>query len=189
MAPPSSLSIQWPSAGGEIECLKELVAAWSTMKLEDPELRDADLDFIRQVSIDGHLETFVFIELYTESYRPEFENWKKQNSGKINEYLENYIFDIPYLSLQSGTNTSALKAYNKGVDLLSSDSEAAITAFRKALWQDPWMESAMHNLGILLVNGEQYEEAMKVAERWHQSFPDSLDAVNQLSYISKTSRI
>ncbi len=175
--------IHWPSAGGELECLRELVATWSALKLEIWDLHDADLDFIRQVSIDGHLDTFVFLELYTETYRPEFELWKKKNGRKINEYLENYIFDIPLYSLKSGQNTSAVKAYNKGVDLLSSDSAAAIAEFQKALWQDPYMTPAMQNLSVLLANAEQYQEAMEVAERWHQAYPDSLDAVNQLSYI------
>ena len=175
--------IHWPSAGVEIECLRELVAAWSTLKLEDRELQDPDLDFIRQVSIDGHLETFVFLELYTETYRPEFEIWKKTNGDKIKEYLENYIFDIPLYSLQSGQNTSAVNAYNKAIDLGTSDPEAAINLYRKALWQDPWMEPAMHNLSVLLMNSGQYEEAEKVTEQWTRANPGSLTPIDRLAYI------
>ena len=45
------------------------------------------------------------------------------------------------------------------------------------------MEPAMHNLSILLVNAEQYEEGMKVAERWHQAYHESLTAIDRLAYI------
>jgi len=171
------------SAKEEIDSLRELVATWNALKLQDRDLKDVNLDFIRQVSIDGHLDTFVYLELYTESYRSEFEIWKKTNGDKTNEYLENYIFALPLRHLEMDMNSSAIKAYNEGTNLFSTDPSVAITSYQKALWQDPYMVSAMHNLSILLTNSDQLEEAGKVAERWLQVSPESLNAVNQLSYI------
>lgn len=50
----------------EFDCLNKLVEKWNSMKEAERSLKNEGLDFLRQVSIDGQLDSFVYLEVFTE---------------------------------------------------------------------------------------------------------------------------
>jgi len=87
--------IYYSSFPEELDCLRKMVEAWSSLKVQNPGLRDENLDFLSQVSLDDRLEAFVFLELYTEEYRASFEEWKKKSMDDALGYISEYLIGPP----------------------------------------------------------------------------------------------
>ncbi len=171
------------TAREERACLTGLAEIWGDMKLGDPELKDPELDFLRQLHLDGQLDTFVFLELFSELLRPDFETWKKENAGKVESYLKDYVSGNALASLRDGYNGSAIRAYNTGVSLHATAPEQAIVHYRRALAHEPFMESALDNLSFLYLQREEYEFAEQFLLRQLRKNADSAPAMDRLSLV------
>ncbi len=164
-------------------CLTALAKKWGEMRLADADLEDPELDFLRQVYLDEHLDTFIFLELFSELLRPEFEAWKKRNTSKVEIYLNDYVYGSALASLRQGYNSSAIRVYNVGVALQASAPERAIVQYRRALAYEPYQESALDNLSLLYLKREEYERAEELLVRWLEKTGDSARALDRLSLI------
>jgi tetratricopeptide (TPR) repeat protein len=79
----------------ERDCLGALVAKWQALKRESPRVADDKLDFLAQVAEEDHLDAFIFLELFTEEYRGEYERWKKTSRATALAYIERYLLGPP----------------------------------------------------------------------------------------------
>lgn len=171
------------TAREELACLTGLAEKWGEMRMEDPLLEDPELEFLCQLFLDDQLDTFIFLELFSELLRPEFETWKQQNAGKIEPYLKDYVYGSALAGLREGYNSSAILAYNTGVGLHSSAPEQAIEQYERALAYEPYEEPALDNLSLLYLQREEYESAEKLLLRWLRKDPDSARALDRLALI------
>jgi tetratricopeptide (TPR) repeat protein len=167
----------------EIECIGLAVEKWSELKLEDPSLQDVNLDFLRQLSIDGHLDCLVYLELFTEEYRSDFEGWKRSNQKKVKVYIEEYVVGQAQAHLRNGNNSSAIKALNEGVTLHQSKPGRAVDCYLKALEHEPFRTEALANLSYVYFNLQRYEEAQAIIERWIAVEEKSLKPLELLATI------
>jgi tetratricopeptide (TPR) repeat protein len=171
-----------PGAEEEKTCLGRTVEVWDRLKSADRLLKDDDLDFLRQLSIDEQLDAFVFLELFTEEYRPAFEAWKGRNRGRALRYLDDYVFGQAQAVARKGYNSSAIKAFNDGTSVHESDPVMALTLYRKALRQEPYMLPALKNASYLYFRQEKYEEALDCLRRWREVEPDSSQALHMTAF-------
>lgn len=171
------------SAAEEIDCLGRLTAIWGELRLADPELSNPELDFLRQVSLASQTEAFVFLELFSELLRPEFEAWKRRRPKSAQRYLKDFVYSRPLESLRQGYNNRAIRAYNQGVKSHDSDPERAADHYREALAHEPYMESALINLGILLLQEGDFQAAEEILHRRLQLNPASDEVLESLSEI------
>ncbi|MEJ2078001.1 MAG: tetratricopeptide repeat protein [Acidobacteriota bacterium] len=167
----------------ERTCLGRAVQAWDELKSEDRSVKDDNLDFLRQVSIDGQLDSFVFLELFTEQYRPAFEAWKAQNHDRALLYLNDYVFGQAQAAAREGYNSSALKAFNEGAAIHDSDPAGALEFYRKALRQEPYMLPALENACDLDFRQERYDDALGYLRRWREVQPESSRALYLLGFV------
>lgn len=165
----------------EVLALQAAADQWDAMRQADGDLRDDDLDFIRQVALDDRLDAFVQLELFGEEYRPEFEAWKQQHRDVAQAYLDDYVFGGAQQRAADGFNSSAFRDYNEATRLYDSDPEKAVELYRHALRQEPRMEKAAGNLAQLLYGLKRYEEVEAVAKRWAEIDPDSFRPYDLLS--------
>jgi thioredoxin 1 len=161
----------------ELDCLNRLVGKWSAMKAADPALRNEGLDFLRQVSIDGHLDSFVYLELFTEEYRPTYEKWKQQDMEKARTYITRFLLGAPARS-RGGYNSSAVEAFNAALaSHRAGEREKAIEGYEKALAQEPNMIPALTNLSMLCLQQGELEKARALIKRWLTLEPESSQAL------------
>ncbi|MFZ0427782.1 MAG: tetratricopeptide repeat protein [Acidobacteriota bacterium] len=172
-----------PSAEEEKTCLAKAVEIWDALKSEDRSLRDDDLDFLRQISIDEQLDSFVFLELYTPEYRNAFERWKARNRGRALRYLDDYVFGRAQEVAREGYNSSARKAFNQGVTVHESDPPMALELYGQALRQEPYMLAALQNSTFLYVQQERYDEALDCLRRWRELEPESSQALSLVAFV------
>ncbi|MGW8182309.1 MAG: tetratricopeptide repeat protein, partial [bacterium] len=172
----------------ELESIGRAIEKWNAMKLEDPSLRDEDLDFLRQIWIDEQLDSFVYLELFTEEYRSDFERWKLESKEKLLSYIQEYVVGQAQANLRNGHNLSAIKAYNEGVSLHQSNPARAIELYLRALEHEPFRINALANLTYLYVELEKYDEAQATIERWIAIEGESAKPLEMLAmtYIHKT---
>lgn len=171
------------SAAEEVDCLGRLTEKWGELRLLDPQLSDPELDFLRQIALADQLQAFVFLELFSELLRPEFEAWKRRDPDAAQRYLEDFVYSRPLESLRQGYNNRAIRAYNEGVKSHQSDPVRAASHYRDALAHEPYMESALVNLGILLLQAEDFEAAEEIYRRRLQLHPASDEVLESLSEI------
>ena len=166
----------------EFDCLNKLVAKWGEMKTADPELRNEALDFLRQVSVDSHLDSFVYLELFTEEYRPTYEKWKQQNMDKARTYVTRFLCGAPAARSSGTYNSSAIEAYNAGVaSHRAGDREKAMEWYEKALAQEPNMIPALTNLTYLCSQAGDREKARNLVQKWLKLEPESSQALAALA--------
>ncbi len=146
---------------------------WNELRSEDPDLEDASLGYLRQVHLDGQLDAFVCLELYTEEYRNSFERWKKDNREKAIRYLEDQVLGQNQVSMPGGYNASAVQAYRDGAAIHDSNPAQAALLYEKALKQEPYMLPALEAASYLYMNLERYADARETAGRWLELAPDS----------------
>lgn len=162
----------------EFDCLNKLVEKWSEMKAADPALRNEGLDFLRQVSVDGHLDSFVYLELFTEEYRPTYEKWKQQNMDKARTYVTRFLCAAPAARSRGTYNSSAIEAYNAGAaSHRAGEREKAMEWYEKALAQEPNMIPALTNLSMLCLQEGDREKARTLVQRWLALQPESSQAL------------
>jgi hypothetical protein len=53
-------------------------------------LRDPALIQMKSFALSGDLRAAVFLLMYKESFRPDFETWKQASPGAINAFIEKY---------------------------------------------------------------------------------------------------
>jgi len=162
----------------EFDCLNMLIEKWSAMKEAEPSLRHEGLDFLRQVSIDGHLDSFVYLELFTEEYRPSYERWKRQNPDKGATYVTRFLCGAPAARSRGAYNSSAIEAYNAGVaSQRAGEQDKAAEYYEKALAQEPNMIPALSNLSMLRAQQGDRENARTLVQRWITLQPESSQAL------------
>jgi tetratricopeptide (TPR) repeat protein len=158
----------------ELDCLQKLTEAWSSLKEETPSLHDDSLDFVRQVAIDGKLEAFVFLELYTEEYRGPFEIWKQKNMESALSYISSYLLNAPQGRSRGGFNSSALEAFNAGLALhKAGDKTKALEFYAKAIAQEPGMIPALTNASLIYLENKEYENARSILQKWVRADPQA----------------
>jgi len=166
----------------EYDCLTRLAAAWGALKQENPSLRDEGLDFLCQLSVDGQLESFVYLELFTEEYRPSYEKWKQQNLEKAKAYVSRYLLGSPQARSRGTYNSSAIEAYNAGLaSQRAGDLAGAIGHYRRALEQEPGMIPALANLSIACSQSDDLEGARAAATKWIGLQPEESRALAMLA--------
>lgn len=166
----------------EYDSLDKLIGKWSALKKENPSLRDEGLDFLRQLSIDGQLESFVYLELFTEEYRPSYERWKKQNMDKASAYVARYLLGSPQAKSRGSYNSSAIEAFNAGLaSQKAGDIVKAVELYRKALEQEPNMIPALVNLSIVSSQSGDSEGARATLHKWLELQPEASQALAMLA--------
>jgi tetratricopeptide (TPR) repeat protein len=169
----------------ELDCLSALVIEWSRVRESNPSLRNASLDFLRQLRLDDMLEAFVFLELFTEEYRAAFENWKKTNEIAAHEYIERYLFGAPIARSAGEFNSSAIEAYNAGVKAQQEGRfEEAAAFYEKALKHEPDMPQALFNLASVSANKNDTERAKELLEHLLRVRADDPGAYSMLANVS-----
>jgi tetratricopeptide (TPR) repeat protein len=98
----------------ELESLQAAVKKWESLKLQNPTLRDQNLDFLHQLSIDEQMPAFIYLELFTEEYRNAYEQWKKTNPEAATNYIQEY--------LMPGTGTRNSRTFDRGTEMASQSS-------------------------------------------------------------------
>ncbi len=164
-------------------CLQKAVTIWDGLKSEDSSREDGNLDFLRQVSIDGQLDSFVYLELFTEEYRPSFEAWKSGNHERALRYLQDYVFGQAQAVAREGYNSSALRAFDAGDAIHDSDPEKALEFYRQALRQEPYMLPALENACDIYVSQGRFDDALGYLRRWRQLKPESSRALHMLAFV------
>ena len=172
-----------PSADEEVTCLEKAAATWDRLKADDRTLSDANLDFLRQVWIDGQLDSFVYLELFTPEYRPTFEKWKRQNRERALRYLKDYVFGQAQAVDREGYNSSALAAFNQGAEVQDSNPQMALDLYQQALRQEPYMLPALKNASYLYLQLQRYDDTVDCLRRWRELEPDSSEALHLLAFV------
>jgi tetratricopeptide (TPR) repeat protein len=168
----------------EYDCLNKLIEKWNTLKEADRSLRNDGLDFLRQVSIDSQLDSFVYLELFTEEYRPSFEKWKGQNGERAAMYVTSFLCGRPQAKSQGTYNSSALEVYNAGVaSQKAGDPPKAIELYQRALAQEPNMVPALTNLSVLYTQSGDRENARTILKRWLDMQPESTQAMAMAAWL------
>jgi len=166
----------------DLDCLNSLVEKWGEMKAANPTLRNEALDFLRQVAVDGHLDSFVYLELFTEEYRPTYEPWKQQNREKAADYVARFLGGAPAARSRGTYNSSAIEAYNTGVaSQRAGDLEKAMTLYEKALAQEPNMVTALSALTYLSLQAGDRGKARNLVQKWLTLQPESAQAIAALA--------
>ncbi len=172
-----------PSADEEVTCLGRTAAGWDRLKADDRTLSDANLDFLRQLWIDGQLDSFVYLELFTPEYRPAFEKWKRQNRERALRYLKDYVFGQAQAVDREGYNSSALAAFNQGAEVQDSNPQTALDLYQQALRQEPYMLPALKNASYLYLQLQRYDDTVDCLRRWRELEPDSSEALHLLAFV------
>lgn len=159
----------------QLACLTRPAQSWAVRRGLDPDLEEADLDFLAQVYLDGQLDSYILLELYVEEYRQQLEAWRQENPQDLETYLNDYVFGAAQAAAEDHYNSSAIRDYNAGVRVYQADPEKAMELYRKALLQEPFMTAALENLSRLLYAQEAYDEADPLLERWIMAAPESAD--------------
>jgi tetratricopeptide (TPR) repeat protein len=158
----------------ELDSLNRLVEKWDSMRKEKSSLQDPTLDFLRQIWIDGQLDAFIFLELFTEEYRGPYENWKKENPNAALAYISRYLLGSPRARSRGNYNSSAVDAYNAGVELYQKgDKRQAVEQYHRALAQEPRMVPALQNLTMIYLELNELERARQTVKLWAEAEPES----------------
>jgi tetratricopeptide (TPR) repeat protein len=158
----------------EMESLQAAVTKWKSLKSENSSLRDESLDFLRQVSVDGLLDAFVYLELFTEEYRASYEMWKQNNPELATNYVERYLTGRAGIRSRGEYNSSAIESYNSAiVSHKAGNRQQAIDLYLKALAQEPEMIPALTNISILYFEMKDYAKAREKLEQWSAAEPDA----------------
>jgi len=171
----------------ELDCIGRLVEKWSAMRDENPDLRNEGLDFLRQVKLDNQLEAFVFLELFTEEYRPSYEPWRKENEQRALSYVSNHIMSRRAPQSGGRYNSAAVKAFNAGLESQrNGDIDKALESYHEVLLQEPFMIPAMHNMTQIYLQQQELENARETIQRWSVADPESASLFSlkaQLAYL------
>jgi tetratricopeptide (TPR) repeat protein len=158
----------------EIESLQAAVTKWETLKRENSSLRDDSLDFLHQVSVDGQLDAFIYLELFTEEYRGSYEQWKMKNPALATNYVERYLTGRAGILSRGEYNSSAIESFNSAIALHKAGNKAgAIELYLKALTQEPGMIPALTNISILYFEMKDYSRARERLEQWSAAEPSA----------------
>ncbi len=168
----------------ENESLQAAVTKWEGVKTQDPSLRDEGLDFLHQISVDGQLAAFIYLELFTEEYRSSYEQWKKNNPESGTKYVQEYLTGRTGIPSKGEYNASAIEAYNNAITLhKAGNNEEAIKLYLKAIAQAPGMVPALRNLGILYFQMNDFANARGKIEQWSAAEPNEVDPLAMLAQI------
>jgi tetratricopeptide (TPR) repeat protein len=166
----------------DFDCLNLLVEKWNSMKAQDSSLQNESLDFLSQVAADRQLDSFVYLELFTEEYRPSYERWKQQNMDKATNYIRRYLLGGAQPAARgaaAGMNSAAIDALNSGVTShRAGDLAKAEELYLKALELQPGMPQALGNLGGLYLQRGDKEKARAAIENLLQLQPQSAMALS-----------
>jgi tetratricopeptide (TPR) repeat protein len=168
----------------EQDCLKKLVSKWSAMKDDTAGLEDEALDFFLDLDEEGELDTFIFLELFTEEYRGEFEQWKKENAGKAEAYVNRFLLGTSAArrpSAAQGPSHSkppAADLFSEAYEKAQSGAlQEAIGLYRKVLDLEPKRPEALQNLTLLLLKTGDRAAARQALEQWTRAVPESAMAL------------
>ena len=150
------------------------------MKKQQDGLEDEALDFLLDLEEQDELDTFVFLELFTEEYRTEFEQWKKENSGKAKAYVNRFLLGSGEARRRSVARTASLQGEEPAEDLFSDAyekaqsgaHEEAIELYRKVLEKTPKRPEALQNLTLLLLKTGDKTSARQTLEQWMNAMPE-----------------
>ena len=158
----------------ELDSLNKLIEKWDSMRRENRSLQDPSLDLLRQMWIDGQLEAFIFMELFTEEYRGVYELWKKENPKAALVYIDRYLMGSPRARSDEGYNSSAIEAFNAGIELYhKGEKEQAIDSYHRALAQEPRMVPALQNLSLIFLELNDRKNARETLKLWMEAEPES----------------
>jgi tetratricopeptide (TPR) repeat protein len=168
----------------ELESLHAAIKKWNSLKTLDASIRDESLDFLRQISVDGQLPGFIYLELFTEEYRNSYEKWKKENPETAINYIDAYLAGRAGILSRGEYNSSAIEAFNNALNAQKAGTkELALDLYLKALAQEPEMVPALRNVSILYLGMSDFENAREKLEKWSTLEPNEADPLVMLSQI------
>jgi tetratricopeptide (TPR) repeat protein len=158
----------------ESECLQQTTLQWQRMKEKNPALKNAELDYLLAVTVDEMLEAFIYLERFSEEYRLEYQQWRKDNPDQGREYLDRYVFSSDREGTTAeGHSRAAIAHFNAGYkEKAGGKVQTAILEYEKALRLEPDYAPALHNLSLIWVELRDWTNARNRLEKWRALAPE-----------------